>query len=153
MLKIEELKDELQTALGDHARIECEIDNVQVYLDAIAVRRRVAPEVEECGWLMLLDLYRNQGRGSTTVSRACAASTYPTTTAIDHVSKLSKKGLVAHIKDSSDERRVYLVLTQQGINVISEWLALMHHEARRQVDVTAGSIVSALRTLPGRSPS
>ncbi|WP_148649450.1 MarR family winged helix-turn-helix transcriptional regulator [Novosphingobium barchaimii] len=153
MLKIEELRDELHTALGDHARIECEIDNVQVYLDAIAVRRRVAPEVEECGWLMLLDLYRNHGRGSITVSRACAASTYPTTTAIDHVSKLSRKGLVAYVKDSADQRRVYLVLTQQGINVISEWLALMHLEARRQVEVTAGSIVSALRTLPRHTPS
>ncbi len=153
MLKIEELRDELRLALGDHARVECEVDNVQVYLDAIAVRRKVAPDVEECGWLILLDLYRNHGRGSVTVTRACAASPYPATTAIDHVSKLFRKALVDYVKDASDERRVYLVLTQTGINVISEWLALMHLEARRKVEVTAGSIVSALRTLPRQTPS
>lgn len=151
MLKIDELRAELHSVLGDHAEIEGDVDNVQVYIDAIAVRRKVAPDIEECGWLMLLDLYKQKERDGVTAAHVCAASAYPTTTAIDHVLALVSKGLVARRTDPSDARRITLALTQQGVDVVSEWLAQMHFGARRQVGVSASSIVTALRTLPRQS--
>lgn len=152
MLKIEELRAELQDALGDHAQVECDIDNVQVYVDAVAVRRQIAPDIEECGWLMMLDLYKHKGGENIAASRVCAASPYPITTAIQHVLTLVGKGLVANGKDPADERRINLALTQKGVDVVSEWLAQMHFGARRSVGITASSIVTALRTLPRHGP-
>ncbi|WP_232492665.1 hypothetical protein [Novosphingobium kaempferiae] len=152
MLNIATLTDDLQRALGDHAEIECEIDNVQIYLDAVAARRKIAPDVTECGWLMLLALYRCQGVSSMSASQACAASCYPATTALDQISVLMKQALIQRA-GSLENRHVDLVLTPKGIRAVTGWLALMQLGARRPVEIATGSIVSALRTLPGRDPA
>lgn len=156
VLNIATLTDDLQRALGDHAEIECEIDNVQIYLDAVAARRKIAPDVTECGWLMLLALYRCHGVDSMTARQACLASSYPATTALDQIAVLLKQGLIQRAgspEQPSEQRHFDLVLTPRGIRAVTGWLALMQLGARRPVEIATGSIVSALRTLPGQDPA
>ncbi|MEE4453603.1 hypothetical protein [Novosphingobium resinovorum] len=151
MLNIDRLGDELGRILGDHAEIECEIDNVQAYLDGVTARRRVAPEIDETGWLILLGLYRaDRSRGQAmTVSQACSAAPCPSGKAVAQVTALLKGGFVDCDKTvpnaATTGRR--LRLTEKGGKAVASWLALMHLGARSPVAIATDSIVSALRTL------
>jgi len=157
MLNIDTLTEDLGRLLGDHAEVECEIDNVQAYLDGVAARRKVAPEVGECGWLMLLGLYRasRMSDEATTVAQACAMSSFATTDAIPHVAALLKQGFVRHVEGPATvlgERPVgapqrRLLLTPKGGKAVAGWLALMHLGARTPIAITTAAIAAALRQL------
>ncbi|MFT4054592.1 MAG: hypothetical protein QM681_08800 [Novosphingobium sp.] len=152
MLNLHTLTDELAHMLGDHAEIECEIDNVQSYLDGVAARRKVAPDIGECAWLMLLGLYRadNTRKGEMTAAQVCAAVGCSSSQAIAHVTSLLKDELVCfQIED--DRPPPPLVITKKGSKIVSAWLSLMHLGARTPIAVTTTSIVSALETLARRN--
>ncbi len=152
MLNLHTLTDELAHILGDHAEIECEIDNVQSYLDGVAARRRVAPDMDEYAWLMLLDLYRagSRQKGEMTAAQVCGAAACSSSKAITHVTSLLKNGLVC-FKGEDDRTRRPLEITTKGSRIVSAWLSLMHLGARTPIAVTTTSIVSALETLASRN--
>lgn len=152
MLNLHTLTDELAHILGDHAEIECEIDNVQSYLDGIAARRKVAPDIDECAWLMLLSLYRagSPRKGAMTVAQVCAAAACSSSKAITHVPSLLKDELVC-FQAEDDRSQPPLVITKKGSKMVSAWLSLMHLGARTPIAVTTTSIVSALETLARRN--
>lgn len=85
-----------------------------------ALRARLFPQVEEPGWLMLLDLYANPGR-DVSVTSACGASFVPWTTALRHIDLLEAGGLVEREHDPKDRRRVFLRLTQSAVDALADY--------------------------------
>ncbi|MFT4054784.1 MAG: hypothetical protein QM681_09780 [Novosphingobium sp.] len=152
MLNLHTLTDELAHILGDHAEIECEIDNVQSYLDGVSARRKVAPDIDECAWLMLLALYRagSSRKDTMTVAQVCAAAACSSSKAIAHATYLLKEELVCFQADDDRSQRP-LVITKKGSRMVSAWLSLMHLGARTPISVATTSIVSALETLARRN--
>lgn len=74
---------------------------------------------------ILLDIFVAEARGcAVSVSSACIAAAVPPTTALRHISKLVKKGLLARIPDSADRRRAYVELTPRAREALSKYLEL-----------------------------
>lgn len=149
MLNIDTLNKELARVLGDHVEIECEIDNVQGYLDGVSARLKVAPDIGECGWLILLGLYRSaRSNGKpVTVAEAAALSSHPVTVAIPHVMSLLRSEYIRYANVPGDVAPRPLALSQKGSKAIAAWLSLMHLGARTPVEITTDSVVAALHTL------
>ncbi len=71
-------------------------------------------------WNMLLDLFLSEAsRKQLSVSDLCLAARSSSATALRRLSMLEQGGLVARSADSSDARRFYINLTEQG------WLAML----------------------------
>jgi hypothetical protein len=153
MLNVDTLSDELGRLLGDHTEIECEIDNVQAYLDGVAARRKIAPYVGECGWLILLGLYRagHASEEGMTIAQACTVSSHPAATAIPHIKALLNDGYVRHVDAAPAAAQRRLVLTPRGSKAVAGWMALMHLGARTPIAITTDAIVAALKLLVDRS--
>lgn len=73
---------------------------------------------------VLLDLYvATMRRSAISVSSACIASASPPTTGLRHVTRLEETGLVQRQRDPFDARRVYLTLSQAGVELMEEFLS------------------------------
>ncbi len=71
-------------------------------------------------WNMLLDLFLSEAsRKQLSVSDLCLAARASSATALRRLSMLEQVGLVARSADSSDARRSYVNLTEQG------WLTML----------------------------
>lgn len=75
-------------------------------------------------WDMLLDLYvaLNKGTRPVSVSSLCVAAAVPATTAIRWIETLVKEGLIFRESDPTDKRRVFIHLTDRGIQQMDELL-------------------------------
>lgn len=132
MLTVKQLKQEISVALDILDHTSGEFDCVSSYRSSINVRFEIASDVDECGWLVLLDLYKHIGLERVAITSACSASMRPPSTAIRHISKLVDDGYVIREKDSMDHRRVYLVLTAKGREVVERWMDGMRADAKRR---------------------
>lgn len=152
VLNLHTVTDELGRVLGEHAEIECEIDNVQSYLDGVAARRKVAPEIEECAWLMLLALYRAAGAqgAEMTAAQVCAAASCSSDRAIEHFGMLLRAEFIRFAEGSGDRPRRPVLITKKGSRIVSAWLSLMHLGARSPIEISTTSIISALEIVARR---
>ena len=67
-------------------------------------------------WDLLLDLYIREKTGSrSSVTSACIGSRVPHTTALRHITALSKAGWVVRIPDEGDKRRFWLALSPMAL--------------------------------------
>lgn len=67
-------------------------------------------------WDLLLDLYVREKTGSrSSVTSACIGSRVPHTTALRHITALSKAGWVVRIPDEGDKRRFWLALSPTAL--------------------------------------
>lgn len=83
-----------------------------------------APVFADPCWDMLLDLFVQTTNGvNVSVSSACLASGVACTTALGHVIKLEREGLVVRTADDRDRRRTFLRLTPGAASAIRQWLA------------------------------
>lgn len=74
-------------------------------------------------WDMLLDLYVQGTEGiDVSVSSACHASGVPCTTALGHVTKLERRGLIVRCADNRDRRRTLLRLRPHAAAAVRQWL-------------------------------
>jgi hypothetical protein len=70
----------------------------------------------EPAWDLLLDLYIREKTGSrSSVTSACIGSRVPHTTALRHITALSKAGWVVRIPDEGDKRRFWLALSPTAL--------------------------------------
>lgn len=68
-------------------------------------------------WDILLELYAADLKGiKLSVSSACIGANVPTTTALRHIRRLNDKGLIRKVNDPHDARRVFVSLTERGLN-------------------------------------
>ena len=95
------------------------------YLRSRRYRERIFP-IElfgEGAWDILLDLYAAKvERKLVSVSSACFASGVPPTTAMRHISKLLKMGLISREDDDRDRRKTWLFLNEEAAQQIEQWL-------------------------------
>ncbi len=90
-------------------------------------------------WDMLLELYAANERGERlSVSSLCLASGSPQTTALRHVQRLEKHRLITRESDPDDERREFLIPTQQAIQGIETAAELLIQQTKF-VDPSASS--------------
>jgi DNA-binding MarR family transcriptional regulator len=74
-------------------------------------------------WDILLDLFVSQAEDvGISVSSACLAAGVASTTALGHLVKLEKRGLVLRQGDPSDRRRTFLRLSPSTTVAIEQWL-------------------------------
>jgi hypothetical protein len=99
------------------------------YLAGVSNRQKLSGP-EECGWIVMLDLYKNHGRRSISVTSACIASMHPPTTALRWISQLVEKGLIERLNDENDARRVFVQLSQEGLVMVENWVRLMNSMPR-----------------------
>jgi DNA-binding MarR family transcriptional regulator len=72
---------------------------------------------------MLLDLFVAHGEGRMiSVSSAAIASGVPGTTALRHIEALATRGLIARRPDEDDGRRCHLLLTDAGLDLMTQHL-------------------------------
>lgn len=133
MLNAQELANDLKQASGDHAGRTCQMNNVETYLHAISTRHKVAPNVEEAAWLVLLALHASPGCGGLTAGQVCMASAYPAPVVIEHISRLLKKGLIVRADALQTRKTFQLALSSRGSDIVDRWLALLHVAAQRHV--------------------
>lgn len=70
----------------------------------------------EPAWDLLLDLYIGAKTGlRSSVTSACIGSRAPHTTALRHITALSKAGWIVRIPDESDKRRFWLALSPTAL--------------------------------------
>jgi hypothetical protein len=70
----------------------------------------------EPAWDLLLDLFIREKTGSrSSVTSACIGSRVPHTTALRHITALSKSGWVVRIPDEGDKRRFWLALSPTAL--------------------------------------
>jgi DNA-binding MarR family transcriptional regulator len=78
----------------------------------------------EPAWDILLELYAAEhARQRLSVSSACYASGVPSTTALRWVRKLEKDGWIQRVKDPSDGRRSWVVLTEVASDAMRGFLS------------------------------
>lgn len=82
-------------------------------------------------WDMLLELFAGHERGEKlSVSSLCLASGTPPTTALRHIQRLEKHGLVTRQSDTVDERREFVVPTIRAIEGIEAAAELLIRQTR-----------------------
>ncbi len=99
------------------------------YLAAVRNRQKLGGP-EECGWAVMLDLYKNHGRRNISVTSACIASMHPSTTALRWITQLVEKGLIERLNDENDARRVFVQLSPEGLVMVENWIRLMNDMPR-----------------------
>jgi DNA-binding MarR family transcriptional regulator len=109
--------------LADHIDSKDSLDTLSLVDRAVAEyeRRRARdsfvsePIFREPGWDILLDLYIMHARGKrVAISSACIASNVPATTALRYIAVLESEALIERASDGSDQRRIYIELTEAG---------------------------------------
>jgi len=77
----------------------------------------------EPAWDMLLDLHATRMSGKQiTVTSACVAASVPTTTALRHLNQLIARGLVERFRDTDDQRRTFVAISDKGYAAMSNWV-------------------------------
>ena len=77
----------------------------------------------EPGWDILLDLFMATMKGlQVSVTSACIGSAVAATTALRWIDILETEALIQRQPSSVDGRRIYVVLTPQGVNLIKGYL-------------------------------
>lgn len=74
----------------------------------------LSPALPHCAWMILIDLFANEGQQHVSVSSACIASLSPPTTALRWIQTLEERGLIGRSCDNMDGRRTLLFLTDHG---------------------------------------
>ena len=78
---------------------------------------------DDPSWHLLLDLYVQQSEGrETSVSSACVGTLAAPTTALRHLQNLTNDGLIIRIPDPDDNRRVYVRLSHEVRDMMTELL-------------------------------
>lgn len=86
----------------------------------------------EPAWDLLLDLYVSGAENRRiSIMDGCLGSANPTTTALRHLRKLERAGLVQRRQDPADGRRQWLVLTDPGRHLMDRFLK--GFESRRRL--------------------
>lgn len=102
-------------------------------LRAIRLRRNELlgmPVFRDPAWDMLLDLVvAADERRAVSVSGLCHASGVPTTTALRHVERLERLGLLTRTPDSTDKRRFWVDGEPEALGRVREILARLQAEA------------------------
>lgn len=97
----------------------------EALINTIKLKEKFFPESlfgDPC-WEMLIDLgISHIERRSVSVSSLCIAAGIPQTTALRRISDLEKIGLVRRSKDPEDGRRIYVHLTDVGLNRFYKFL-------------------------------
>lgn len=77
-------------------------------------------------WDMLLDLYIHTVRGiPVRITSACLASYSPATTALRHIGKLERRGIVKKMPHEKDGRVLQLKLTDKGLAMMDDIAELL----------------------------
>ena len=77
-------------------------------------------------WDLLLDLYIHTVRGiPVRITSACLASYSPPTTALRHIAKLERRGVLQKVPHESDGRVIQLKLTEKGLTMMDEITELL----------------------------
>ncbi|MCW3848132.1 winged helix DNA-binding protein [Sphingomonas sp. LB-2] len=77
-------------------------------------------------WDLMLELYASAADGEkVSVSRACAASRAPSSSALRYIKEMTAKGLVVRDECRSDARRVYVRLSDKARNAMTDLLNRM----------------------------
>ena len=75
-------------------------------------------------WDMLLELYAAElGGVKISVSNLCIGSNVPATTALRWISELRHHGYIDRLNDPTDNRRVFVALTERGLLSIRAYFA------------------------------
>ena len=126
-----------ETALMDRPGIQPRTDTAAVSSDrlSLALAREIYKERErrrdyfevslfgEPGWDIMLDLFIAECEGkSLSISAACAGAGVPSTTALRWIAVLVDKSLIARFEDESDQRRRFVMLTEQGKRAMRAYL-------------------------------
>ena len=109
-------------------RTKKELRRVKAALKAQKMQRKLfgTELVANPCWDMLLDLYEKMLLNrSVSVSSLALASGVPVTTALRRMGKLEEMGLVRRGKDTADARRVFVELTDAGIDQLGQYLETM----------------------------
>lgn len=93
----------------------------------IRLRRRRENDISDLfhdpAWDILLDLYAAMIEGKEiSVSSACIASAVPPTTALRHIEKLNRAGLLCRFPARNDKRRILVAITSRGEDVVRNFL-------------------------------
>jgi hypothetical protein len=77
-------------------------------------------------WDLMLELYASTAEGvRVSVSRACAASQAPSSSALRYIKEMTSKGLVVRDECRTDARRVYVRLSDKSRVAMSDLLSRM----------------------------
>jgi DNA-binding MarR family transcriptional regulator len=77
-------------------------------------------------WDMILELYCAATKGAeVSVSGLCYESGVPLTTALRHLARLEKLGLVEREGDDCDLRRVWVRPTPRGVETVERWASML----------------------------
>jgi DNA-binding MarR family transcriptional regulator len=97
-------------------------------------RARLFPHMNEPTWLILIDLFVNDGR-DVSVTSACLASCVPPTTALRYIGRLEADGLVRREDHPGDRRSILLRLTGLGRERLTEFFDNpLHHLTDNHTD-------------------
>ena len=105
-----------------------QLRKVAAAIKAQAVRRTVIGSFlgEDPCWDMLLDLYQKAlSQQPVSVTSLCQVSTAPATTALRRLDDLVGAGLVMRRRDTHDARRVFVQLTDTGMQKLQSCLAAL----------------------------
>lgn len=90
-------------------------------------------------WDMLLDLYISKISGMRiSVTSLCIASHVAPTTALRWIAVLEQQNLLHRSKDSADNRRTWVELTESGALKMENYLRDVHKRCFEEVDKAAG---------------
>lgn len=74
-------------------------------------------------WTLLLDMFVSEARSrQVSVTSACLAAGVPPTTGLRRIEELAERGFVERTPDPADKRRVFLLLTESGREILTEYL-------------------------------
>ncbi len=74
-------------------------------------------------WTLLLDMFVSQVRSRpVSVTSACLATGAPPTTGLRRIEELEERGFIKRAADPTDKRRVFLILTDSGNDILTEYL-------------------------------
>lgn len=96
----------------------------------------VAPDLfADPAWDILLDLLAARLENTqVSVSSLCIASAVPPTTALRWIRQLTDRGLLARQADPRDGRRIFITLSDEGVEAVTRWF----HESRAHLQSALG---------------
>jgi hypothetical protein len=99
-------------------------DIARHYLRLRRIREAEMPNMfQDPAWDILLDLFAAAMEGkSISVSSACIASAAPPTTALRHIEKLNRAGLLYRHGAPDDRRRIFVSITTRGEEMVRNFL-------------------------------
>ncbi len=91
--------------------------------------------VDDAAFSMLLDLYDTYvDEKQINVSALCANAGAPGTTALRRLDELIELGLAARVPDKTDARRILVIITAKGADLVRSYLREMYEELAAILD-------------------